>query len=163
MPHKRNPVLATMIRSAALQVPGHAQVLMSAALAPLQRPAGEWHAEWEPLRSCLRLAGGAAATAAELLPGLEVFPNRMRANMRDELLSEHVALALTPELGRDAARRVAARAAAADGPLRETLPAALAAEGHAVPLGEDLFDPAAATGRAPELVDRAVAAVEARS
>ncbi|WP_067814799.1 3-carboxy-cis,cis-muconate cycloisomerase [Actinomadura kijaniata] len=86
MPHKRNPALAVLIRSAALQVPAQAQILLAAQAAPLERPAGEWHAEWQPLRECLRLAGGAAATAAELLPGLEVRPDRMRANL-DGLLT----------------------------------------------------------------------------
>lgn len=87
MPHKRNPVLATMIRSAALQVPAYASVLMTAqAGAAHERPAGEWHAEWQPLRECLRLTGGAAETAAELTAGLEVFPERMKANL-DGLLA----------------------------------------------------------------------------
>ncbi|WP_084265914.1 3-carboxy-cis,cis-muconate cycloisomerase [Actinomadura macra] len=81
MAHKRNPALATLIRSAALQVPAHAQILLAAQSAPLERPAGEWHAEWQPLRECLRLTGGAAETAAELLGGLEVRPDRMRANL----------------------------------------------------------------------------------
>ncbi|TDD68292.1 3-carboxy-cis,cis-muconate cycloisomerase [Actinomadura rubrisoli] len=81
MPHKRNPALATLIRSAALQVPAYAQVVLAAQAAPLERPAGEWHAEWQPLRECLRLTGGAAETAAELLEGLEVRPDRMRANL----------------------------------------------------------------------------------
>uniref|UniRef100_UPI001F5F54C1 lyase family protein n=1 Tax=Actinomadura roseirufa TaxID=2094049 RepID=UPI001F5F54C1 len=81
MPHKRNPALATLVRSAALQVPAHAQVLLAAQAAPLERPAGEWHAEWQPLRECLRLTGGAAETAAELLSGLEVAPDRLRANL----------------------------------------------------------------------------------
>ncbi|MEU7695353.1 3-carboxy-cis,cis-muconate cycloisomerase, partial [Microbispora hainanensis] len=56
-----------------------------------ERPAGSWHAEWQPLRECLRLAGGAAETAAELTKGLEVFPGRMRHNL-DHLravLAEH--------------------------------------------------------------------------
>ncbi|MBA9005566.1 lyase family protein [Thermomonospora cellulosilytica] len=87
MPHKRNPVLATMIRSAALQVPAQASVLLAAAGgAAHERPAGEWHAEWQPLRDCLRLTGGAAATAAELTGGLEVFPDRMKENL-DRLLA----------------------------------------------------------------------------
>jgi 3-carboxy-cis,cis-muconate cycloisomerase len=91
MPHKRNPVLATMIRSAALQVPAQAQILMAAQPAALERPAGEWHAEWQPLRECLCLTGGAAETAAELTAGLEVFPDRMRANLDGLLgvLAEH--------------------------------------------------------------------------
>lgn len=81
MPHKRNPVLATMIRSAALRLPGLVQTLFAAQLAPGQRPAGEWHAEWEPLNDALRLTGAAAETAAELTHGLQVFPDRMLANM----------------------------------------------------------------------------------
>lgn len=78
MPHKRNPALSTLIRSAALQVPAQVQVLLAAQAAPHERPAGEWHAEWQPLRECLRLTGGAAETAAELAAGLQVFPDRMR-------------------------------------------------------------------------------------
>lgn len=86
--HKRNPVLAVLIRSAALQTPAQVSVLMAAyGGAAQQRPAGEWHAEWQPLRECLRLAGGAAATAAELFSGLEVFPDRMRVSL-DELAKQ---------------------------------------------------------------------------
>ncbi|KAB8187808.1 3-carboxy-cis,cis-muconate cycloisomerase [Microbispora catharanthi] len=86
MAHKRNPVLATMIRSAALQAPALAQILLASRVAEHERPAGSWHAEWQPLRECLRLAGGAAETAAELAEGLEVFPERMRHNL-DHLLA----------------------------------------------------------------------------
>ncbi|GAA2072330.1 3-carboxy-cis,cis-muconate cycloisomerase [Actinomadura alba] len=81
MPHKRNPALATMVRATALQVPAYAQILMTAQPAALERPAGEWHAEWQPLRECLRLTGGAAETMAELLEGIEIFPERMRTNL----------------------------------------------------------------------------------
>ncbi|TDC69421.1 3-carboxy-cis,cis-muconate cycloisomerase [Actinomadura sp. GC306] len=85
MPHKRNPALSALIRSAALQVPAQVQVLLAAQAAPHERPAGEWHAEWQPLRECLRLTGGAAETAAELLGGLEVSPERMGADLGDLL------------------------------------------------------------------------------
>ncbi|MGP4025611.1 3-carboxy-cis,cis-muconate cycloisomerase [Actinomadura sp. 3N407] len=85
MPHKRNPALSTMIRSAALQVPAQVQILLAAQAAPHERPAGEWHAEWQPLRECLRLTGGAAETAAELLDGLEVSAELMRADLDDLL------------------------------------------------------------------------------
>ncbi|WP_243716807.1 3-carboxy-cis,cis-muconate cycloisomerase [Actinomadura sp. KC345] len=85
MPHKRNPALSALIRSAALQVPAHVQVLHAAQAAPHERPAGEWHAEWQPLRECLRLTGGAAETAADLLDGLEVSAELMRADLDDLL------------------------------------------------------------------------------
>lgn len=85
MPHKRNPALSALIRSAALQVPAQTQVILAAQAAPQERPAGEWHAEWQPLRECLRLTGGAAETAAELLEGLEVSTESMRAGLGDLL------------------------------------------------------------------------------
>jgi len=85
MPHKRNPALSTLIRSAALQVPAQVQVILAAQAAPHERPAGEWHAEWQPLRECLRLTGGAAETAADLLDGLEVSTGPMRAALDDLL------------------------------------------------------------------------------
>ncbi|TDC87498.1 3-carboxy-cis,cis-muconate cycloisomerase [Actinomadura sp. 7K507] len=85
MPHKRNPALSALVRSAALQVPAQAQVLLAAQAAPHERAAGEWHAEWQPLRECLRLTGGAAETAADLLDGLEVSAELMRADLDDLL------------------------------------------------------------------------------
>jgi 3-carboxy-cis,cis-muconate cycloisomerase len=142
MPHKRNPVLATMIRSAALRVPACAQVLFQSQSAGLERPAGEWHAEWQPLADCLRLTGGAAETAAELTGGLEVFPDRMRANLRDELVSEHVAAQLAERDGRRAAQEAVAGAMRAGRPVGDLLPGGA--------------DPAGLVGCAPELVDRAL-------
>ncbi len=142
MPHKRNPVLATMIRSAALRVPAYAQVLFQSQLAGLERPAGEWHAEWQPLTEALRLTGGAAETAAELTAGLEVFPDRMRANLRDELVSEHVVAALAEHQGRREAREAVAAAVRDGRPLGDLLPGGA--------------DPADLVGCAPELVDRAL-------
>ncbi|TDE17955.1 3-carboxy-cis,cis-muconate cycloisomerase [Actinomadura sp. 6K520] len=85
MPHKRNPAMSALIRSAALQVPAQVQILLAAQAAPHERPAGEWHAEWQPLRESLRLTGGAAETAAELLAGLEVSPGLMSADLDDLL------------------------------------------------------------------------------
>lgn len=144
MPHKRNPVLSIMIRSAALRVPAYAQILLAAQAGALERPVGEWHAEWQPLNDCLRLAGGAAATAAELTAGLEVHPDRMRANMADELLAEHVAAELAKRLGRAEAKDAVTAALRAGRPLADLLPGGV--------------DAAAVTGFAAELVDRALAA-----
>jgi 3-carboxy-cis,cis-muconate cycloisomerase len=144
MPHKRNPVLATMIRSTALRVPAYAQILFQSQAAGLERPAGEWHAEWLPLNDCLRLTGGAAETAAELAGGLEVFPDRMRANLRDVSLSEHVVNALAKDSGREDADEAVAAALREGRPLSGLVPGGV--------------DPADAVGCAPELVDRALEA-----
>lgn len=100
MPHKRNPALSILIRSASLQVPAYAQVLY--AVGEHERSAGAWQASWLPLRDCLRLTGGAAATAAELVAGLQIFPDKMRANAAltgPGLLSER--LAVHPDADQD--------------------------------------------------------------
>ncbi|MFI7386566.1 adenylosuccinate lyase family protein [Streptomyces sp. NPDC049813] len=169
MPHKRNPVLATLIRSAALQVPAQAAVLAQCLATEDERSAGLWHAEWQPLRECLRLAGGAAHTARELVGGLRVHPPRMRANLEatgGRLVSERVSAVLAPRLGRTAARdlltEVSARAARTARPLAEVLTAVLAEDAALVGVLTpqqiaSLTDPAGYTGAAGALVDRALA------
>ncbi|NUT39338.1 MAG: 3-carboxy-cis,cis-muconate cycloisomerase [Thermoactinospora sp.] len=81
MPHKHNPVRATMIAAAARQVPAHAAVLYASLAAEDERPPGAWHAEWQPLREALRLVAGSARDAAELVRDLRLHPERMRANL----------------------------------------------------------------------------------
>ncbi|MEV0819718.1 3-carboxy-cis,cis-muconate cycloisomerase [Nonomuraea rubra] len=81
MPHKHNPVRATMIAAAARQVPPLAAILYGSLAAEDERPSGAWHAEWQPLREALRLVAGAARDAAELVADLRVHPDRMRANV----------------------------------------------------------------------------------
>jgi 3-carboxy-cis,cis-muconate cycloisomerase len=167
MPHKRNPVLATLLRSAALQVPVMATGLTQCLVAEDERSAGAWHAEWLLLRECLRLVGGAAHTAVELTSGLHVDPDRMRENLARTgslLVSERVSARLAPKLGKAAAKQLLSRAteqAAKTGrPLPTVLHEQAAAEG--LYLGyteaelERLLDPAGYTGAAAALVDRAL-------
>jgi 3-carboxy-cis,cis-muconate cycloisomerase len=81
MPHKHNPVRATMIAAAARQAPALAATLYGSLAAEDERPSGAWHAEWQPLREALRLVAGAARDTAELVKDLRVHPDRMRANL----------------------------------------------------------------------------------
>ncbi|MGI5347467.1 3-carboxy-cis,cis-muconate cycloisomerase [Streptomyces sp. CA-250714] len=164
MPQKRNPVLATLIRSAALQVPALAGVLNQCMLSEDERSGGAWHAEWQPLRECLRLTGGAAHTAVELTEGLVVRPERMRANLRltgGAIVAERLVAALAPLLGKAAARELLTRVTgAADRdrrPLAEHLEAApeLAGRISADELRR-LCDPAGYLGDAPGLVTRSL-------
>ncbi|MCT2589520.1 3-carboxy-cis,cis-muconate cycloisomerase [Streptomyces sp. N2-109] len=164
MPHKRNPVLATLIRSAALQVPALAAVLVQCLSGEDERSAGAWHAEWQPLRECLRLTGGAAHTAVELADGLVVHPEQMRANLGltgGLIVSERIAAVLAPRLGKVAARELLTRASARVYDSGETLGEVLAAlpELRGVVGDEELarlLDPGGYTGAAGPLVDRAL-------
>ncbi|MFI9106566.1 3-carboxy-cis,cis-muconate cycloisomerase [Streptomyces fildesensis] len=164
MPHKRNPVLATLIRCAALQVPVIAAGLTQCLVAEDERSAGAWHAEWALLRECLRLAGGAAHTAAELTAGLVVDPARMHTNLHltgGRIVSERLTRTLAPHLGARTAKDLitrACRTADTTGtPLGTVLAGAPELHGllDAADL-TDLLDPTTYTGAAAALVDTAL-------
>ena len=95
MPHKQNPVLGVLVRSAALQAPQlSAQLHAAAAQAVDERPPGEWHAEWPALRRLLDLTLTAASQCADIVEGLEVNTEAMRRRAQAaaaQLLSEREA------------------------------------------------------------------------
>ncbi|MFI6766023.1 lyase family protein [Streptomyces sp. NPDC050355] len=164
MPHKHNPVLATLLRSAALQVPPMALGLTQSLLSEDERSAGAWHAEWELLRECLRLTAGATHTAVELAEGLRVKPERMLHNLGltgSRIVSERVAAVLAPHLGKAEAKRVLTDASRLAGERGCPLATALMTfpqvadhlDGAALTA---LTDPTAYTGAAAVLVDRAL-------
>ncbi len=171
MPHKRNPALATLIRAAALQVPPLAAGLAQSMLAEDERSAGAWHAEWQPLRECLRLAGGAAATAVELAEGLVIDPDRMRRNVgltAGLIASERLAVAFAPILGSVEAKAAVARAATEAIDTGEQLTYVVANSADlAGRLSYDevaaLLDPAGYTGVAVFLTDGALADYRSRN
>ncbi|WP_432144783.1 3-carboxy-cis,cis-muconate cycloisomerase [Streptomyces sp. bgisy084] len=166
MPHKANPVRATLVAAAARQVPALASVLYGCLVTEDERPAGAWHAEWQPLRQALRLTGGAARDATELAEGLRVHQHRMRENLHATdglIVSEHVAAALAAVIGRGEARAVMERAARRAVEEGLDLDAALQEEpdlAEALPRNRlrELTDPAAYLGSAGALVDRALRA-----
>jgi 3-carboxy-cis,cis-muconate cycloisomerase len=81
MAHKRNPTLSIAARAAATRMPGFVATLLSAQDQEHERAAGAWQAEaatWPPL---MLAASAALAAMAEALSGLEIFPERMAANL----------------------------------------------------------------------------------
>ncbi|NGO70048.1 class-II fumarase/aspartase family protein [Streptomyces boncukensis] len=164
MPQKRNPVLATLIVSAARQVPAYTSVLAQSMLAEDERAPGAWHAEWQPLREALRLAGGAAHTAAELAGGLEVHPAALRRNLEltgGAVVAERLNAVLAPLLGKAGAKRLLAdcarRAAAGQGSFGELLSRELPGTPADGLRAGELLDPEGYLGAADGLVDRVLA------
>lgn len=104
MPHKRNPVLSVLIRSAALQGPALAAGLHAAAGQMVdERPDGAWHAQWALYRDLLTLALIATSQARDLIENLvvhdDVMERRARANVSGLLAErdgESVALDADP-------------------------------------------------------------------
>jgi 3-carboxy-cis,cis-muconate cycloisomerase len=112
MPHKRNPVSATIILAAHSAAKGHVTTLLDAMAAAHERPAGAWHAEWHALPQLFGLASGALREA--LAEGLVVDAGRMRRNLDATgglLFADALAASLAPKLGRDRAHQLVERAA----------------------------------------------------
>ncbi|MFJ9855024.1 3-carboxy-cis,cis-muconate cycloisomerase [Streptomyces sp. NPDC101150] len=164
MPQKRNPVLATLLVSAAVQMPPLAATLMHCLVSEDERSSGAWHAEWNPLREALRIAGGAAHTAAELCEGLTVDHERMARNLQltgGQIVAERIAARLSEALGKTSAKKHIAALTSVSSRGEGTFAEHLAADTEVlqyltdVPLG-DLLDPAQYLGASTELVDRAL-------
>ena len=165
MPQKRNPVGASIALAAAVRVPGLVATILSAAVQEHERGLGDWPAEWEVLPEIVQLAAGALDAMAEVVEGLDVHPQRMRANLdvtKGLIFAEAVQMALAPSIGRDAAHALVAsacrRAVAQDAHLRDIL----AAEPKVTEVLdraeiERLFDPAGYLGMSGAYVERALA------
>ncbi|MFE5396018.1 3-carboxy-cis,cis-muconate cycloisomerase [Streptomyces sp. NPDC056568] len=160
MPHKANPVRATLIAAAARRAPQLAATLYGSLAAEDERPAGAWHAEWEPLRDLLRLTGGAARDAAELAEGLRVRPEAMRAHLgltHGLIVTERLSAELAPVLGRARAKELLTELARRTYTERRDLAGLLAEVPELSGLDlASLTDPARYTGSAGALTDRAL-------
>ncbi|MFF1832664.1 3-carboxy-cis,cis-muconate cycloisomerase [Streptomyces sp. NPDC058231] len=162
--HKTDPVRATLIAAAARRAPGLAATLYGSLAAEDERPAGAWHAEWEPLRDLLRLVGGAARDAAELVAELRVAPYAMLENLHltDGLIvSERLVAVFAGRIGRVRAEEVlagaAARARSETADLSDVLFDVLNEEPELAGLDlAELTDPTRYTGSAGRLTDRAL-------
>lgn len=168
LPHKRNPVGATIAAAAALRVPGLVSTMLSSMVQEHGRAAGAWQAEWETLPEIFLLVHGAVVHLTHVILGLEVDPARMRENLeltRGLILAEAVTVALAPALGRMTAHQLVERACTQAlterRHLRQVLWEVMEVR---TALSEDalarLFDPRHYVGLADVLVSRALAAAE---
>ncbi|MGX1366079.1 3-carboxy-cis,cis-muconate cycloisomerase [Streptomyces canus] len=160
MPHKANPVRSTLVAAAARRAPQLAATLYGSLAAEDERPAGAWHAEWEPLRDLLRLVGGAARDAAELVEGLRVHPDTMRDHLdltHGLIVSERLSAELAPVLGRARAKALLTELAGRTWTEGVSLGELLSREPELKNIDlDEITDPARYTGSAGALTDRAL-------
>ncbi|MEU6353294.1 3-carboxy-cis,cis-muconate cycloisomerase [Streptomyces sp. NPDC047072] len=160
MPHKANPVRSTLIAAAARRAPQLAATLYGSMAAEDERPAGAWHAEWEPLRDLLRLVGGAARDAAELTEGLRVNADALREHLgltHGLIVSERLSAELAAVLGRARAKQLLTDLAKRTYAEGLSLGELLAREPDLKDVDlDELTDPARYTGSAGALTDRAL-------
>ena len=165
MPHKRNPVGAAVLISAATRVPGLVSTLFSAMPQEHERSLGLWHAEWETLPEICCLVSGALQQALAIAQGLEVDAERMARNLdltQGLVLAEAVSIVLAQRIGRDRAHHLletcCKRAVAEQRHLRAVLgdEPQVTGELSAAEL-DQLMNPAHYLGQAQTWVERALA------
>ncbi|MEO8592860.1 MAG: 3-carboxy-cis,cis-muconate cycloisomerase [Candidatus Solibacter sp.] len=108
MPHKRNPTACMLTLAAAKRVPGLLADFVAGMVVEHERALGGWQAEWPLVYGIVQSAGIALESMAEVCEGLTIDAARMRANVestKGAIFAERVVLLLTPEQGREAARR----------------------------------------------------------
>ncbi len=165
MPHKRNPVGCLAALEAAQRAPNLAATLLAQLGPEHERGIGHWQSQWFTLRDLLCSTGSALAAMAEVLEGLEVHEQAMRANLersRGLVYSENVALHLSRRLGKQAAHALTEKlceSAAREGRelidvLRADVQAAATLDAKEIP---DLFKPERCFGAAGEMIERALA------
>jgi 3-carboxy-cis,cis-muconate cycloisomerase len=163
MPHKRNPVAATVILANAQAAAGPAAALAASLAAAHERPAGAWHAEWHAIGTLFGLASGACAEARRLAEGLVVDPAAMARNLgatRGLVFADAAAAALTPKLGRAKAHETVEEAAAKVRETGVTLREALAGALDGASL-DRVFDPSPSVAAAAARVGPAAALARA--
>jgi 3-carboxy-cis,cis-muconate cycloisomerase len=159
-------VAAAAVLAAATRVPHLAGSLLSGMVQEHERGLGGWHAEWQVLPELVQLSAGALAHMTDVIGGLDVRPEQMRASLdatHGLIMAEAVAMALGAKLGKQEAHHLieaaSKRAVSEKRHLRDVLAEDKTVLQH---LKRDeldrLFDPLGYTGVAVALIDRVLAA-----
>jgi adenylosuccinate lyase len=161
MPHKRNPERSEQLVTLARLARAESSVLIESMVVEHERDGRSWKAEWATFPELCRLTAASLGMARGLVEGLVVNPDAMAANVvRDGgyLFSERVMAALAVKLGKQTAHLLVYEASMAGVEAGKTFREALeavAAITDALSKAEldELLDPSAAVGQAPEIVD----------
>jgi 3-carboxy-cis,cis-muconate cycloisomerase len=143
-------------------VPALVSTMLSGMVQEHERALGGWQAEWDTLPEIAQLTAGALQQMRQIIAGLTVDKERMRANLdttHGQIMAEAVTLALGARMGRLAAHQLVEaachRASQSGRHLKEelALDPQIAAELSPEQLGR-LLDPANYLGQATAFVDR---------
>lgn len=150
MPHKRNPVGAALVLSAAHRAPMLAATIVAALPQEHERALGGWQAEWPTLAALIETLASAVQAMDEVAHGLTIDPDAMQANMdatEGAVLAERATFLLAETMGKQKAGKLVEEALAKGGSFVEAL-------GQ---LEKELSDEAALLGYSPKFVDRLLA------
>ena len=162
MPQKRNPISSVYVTAQSAVVKQHVAALLEAMVEDHERSTGPWEIEWIVLPEIFMLTAGALAQTRFVLEGLEVKPDKMRANLnitKGLIMTEAVMMGLGAKLGRNKAHDllydIARKAAQTGEHLLDALEADPEIRKHADRKTlKKLVDPANYLGVAGPMVDR---------
>lgn len=106
MPQKVNPISSESAIGYGVAASGGASLLLRAMEAGHERSAGEWQIEWLVVPQVAEYTAAALMLSGETAATLQVFPERMRANLNHDgglVMSEALMMRLAPSLGRERA------------------------------------------------------------
>jgi len=150
MPHKRNPVGAALVLSAAARAPMLAATIVAALPQEHERALGGWQAEWPTMAALIEALASAVQAMAEVAPGLVIDADAMQANMDASdaaVRAERATFLLAATMGKQKAGKLVEEALAKGGSFAAAL-------GR---LENELSDEMALLGYSPTFVDRLLA------
>ncbi|HKY87967.1 MAG TPA: 3-carboxy-cis,cis-muconate cycloisomerase [Pseudorhodoplanes sp.] len=168
MPHKRNPVACAAALACAQIAPHLAASILAAGIQEHERSAGNWASEWVTFPALALVTSGALAQVVDIAEGLEIDPERMRANLditHGLIMAEAVSMTLAEKVGKDRAHTLvedaSKKAAAKNQSLKDVLLADTdVTEKLSAAEIEKLFDPIRYSGVAQIFIDRLLAAAK---
>ena len=169
MPHKRNPIIAETVVAIGRALRWTVGMMQEALVLEHERDASIWKLEWKALPEACLMTGAILTQMKYILKGLEVHPDRMRANLDvlgGFLLSERVMFAIADKVGKQSAHEMVYEAAMRGMSSSITFERALLDDPRVKQaLGGDelkqLLDPTTYVGMAPEIVERVLAETRA--
>lgn len=106
MPHKRNPEVSEHLVTLSRLIRANAAVIVEGMVAEHERDGRGWKAEWVAFPEVCLLAGVALRFCRDMVAGLEVDAEAMRANLGGYAASEAVLAALSPRIGKHRAQEL---------------------------------------------------------
>jgi 3-carboxy-cis,cis-muconate cycloisomerase len=109
MPNKRNPAGSAVALAAATRIPGLVAAFLAGMIDEHERAVGGWQAEWRTVTEVVETTGSALAAITDVVSGLIVCPDRMRANLEatcGTVFAEKARMLLQPKMGREGSKQL---------------------------------------------------------
>lgn len=168
-PGRLGPAAAAAIAgTTATMAPALVAAILTAAVQEHERSAGAWQAEWTTFPVLLLVTSGAVGAVADLAQGIEVDPDRMRANVdvtHGLIMAEAISFALAGKIDPQEAQKIVEAATRKAASERRSLQNVLSDDARVSahlsgPALGRLFEPMSYQGAAQTFIDRLIGSLK---